>query len=248
MAANNNGASSNSRMRTIELHYRPVFDIHLNMAIDYETTMQINDKVMGVMLPELFIPIAEKSSQAYQLNLWTIEEACEAILRCEQRDADINSLILWVSVKSIAKKNFVSQVIKIVDKYKVPHDKFCFTINESILEAVKEQVSENIKALREEGFKITIDDFGVEYTSLTHLTHYDVDYIGIHSGLLDGILTSEKVQNTVQGLIDFCKKIEVQTIVDGIESKEVFDLLKKMGADRFRGPYFGEFVKEKQIS
>lgn len=248
MAAKNNDSPSKSRMRTIELHYRPVFDIHLNMAIDYETTMQINDKVMGVVLPELFIPVAEKSSQVCQLNLWAVEEACEAILRCEQREADINSLMIWISVKTIAKKNFVSQVLKITDKYKVAHDKLCFVINESILEAVKEQVLENIKALRESGFTIMIDDFGVEYTSLTHLTHYDVDYISFHSDLIDGILTDEKVQNTVQGLIDFCKKIEVQSAFDGIDSKEVFDLLKKMGADRFRGPYFGEFIKEKQIS
>lgn len=248
MAENKKNTGTGSRLRTLELRYRPVFDIHLNMAIDYEASMLINDKVMGVMLPKLFVPIAEKSNQIVQLNLWEIEEACEAIKRCEAREADINSVIIEISVKSFAKKNFVAQVKKILAKYGVAPDRFCFDINESILEAVKEQVLANITELREAGFKVSINDFGLEYTSLTHLTHYDVDYIGLHKSLLDGIMTSEKVQNAVQGIIDFCKKIDAQVRVDGIDSKEMFDLLNKMGADQFTGEYFGDEIKEKQIS
>lgn len=248
MAENKKNTGAGSRLRTLELRYRPVFDIHLNMAIDYEASMLINDKVMGVMLPKLFVPIAEKTNQIVQLNLWAIEEACEAIKRCEAREADINSVILEISVKSFAKKNFVTQVMKILEKHKVSPDHFCFDINESILEAVKEQVLTSITQLREAGFKVSINDFGLEYTSLTHLTHYDVDYIGLHKSLLDGIMTSEKVQNAVQGIIDFCKKIDAQVRVDGIESKEMFDLLNKMGADQFTGEYFGDEIKEKQIS
>ncbi len=248
MAEKKTNSASGSKMRTIELWYRPVFDIHLNMAIDYETSMRINDRSLGVLLEKTFIPVAEKSSQVVQLNLWAVEEACEAIKRCAEREADINSVIIWVSVKSMAKKSFADKIIKIVDKFGINHDSFCFNINESILEAVKEPILENIKKLREEGFKVSIDDFGLEYTSLSHLTHYDVDYIGIHSSIIDGLMTSEKVQNMVQGIIDFCKKLDTQVRVDGVESKEMFDLLNKMGVDQFTGPYFGEPMKEKQIS
>lgn len=248
MAEKKTNSASGSKLRTLELYYRPVFDIHLNMAIDYETSMRINDRSLGVLLEKTFIPVAEKSSQVVQLNLWAVEEACEAMKRCAEREADINSVIIWASVKSMAKKNFVDKIIKIVDKYKINHDSFCFNINESILEAVKEPIIENIRKLREEGFKVSIDDFGLEYTSLSHLTHYDVDYIGVHSSIIDGLMTSEKVQNMVQGIIDFCKKLDTQVRVDGVESKEMFDLLNKMGVDQFTGPYFGEPMKEKQIS
>ncbi len=243
-----NKKNSGSRMRAIELFYRPVFDIHLNMAIDYETSMRINDRIQGVIPEKVFMPVAEKSSQVVQLNLWAVEEACEAIKRCAEREVDMNSVIIWVSVKSLTKKNFVTQVKRIVDKFDISPDSFCFNITESILEAVKDKVIETINALRELGFRVSIDDLGLEYTSLSHLSHYDVDYIGLHKSMIEDILYSEKVQNTVQGIIDFCKKIDTQIIVDGIETKEEFDLINKMGADRFSGPYFGEFVKDKQIS
>ena len=121
-----NQKSTGSRIRAIELFYRPVFDIHPNMAIDYETSMRINDKIQGVIPEKVFMPIAEKSSQATQLNLWAVEEACEAIKRCAEREVDMNSVIIWVSVKTLTKKNFVTQVKKIVDKYDISPESFCF--------------------------------------------------------------------------------------------------------------------------
>ena len=235
------------RLRTIELEYQPVFDIHLNMAIDYEVSMRINDKVMGVMLQDLFIPVAEKSNQICQLGLWAIEECCEAMKRCEAREADINSCIVWISVKHISKKNFVPSVMKILNKYGIKPDRFCFNINESILEATKDQIDANFKELRELGFKISIDDLGLEYTSLSNLSHYDVDYVGIHASLIEDIMESERTQNMVQGLIDFCKKIEVETRVDGIDTAEKAELLKKLGVDQLKGPFYGKPVSEKSI-
>lgn len=236
-----------SGLRSLELWYRPVFDTHLNMAIDFEASMRINDKTMGVLLPETFIPIAEKSSQICDLDYWAIEEACEAIKRCEAREVDINSVILPLSVKHLAKKNIVSKIMKIVEAKDTLPDKFCFRINQSILEADKAQIIENIQALRQEEFLIEIDDFGTEYTSLSHLSHYEVDYIGIHESLLDDIEESERAQNIVQGIIDFTKKIETQVTVDGITTPERAALLKKMGADRMKGSLYGKPVKEKQI-
>ncbi len=235
------------RLRTIELEYRPVFDIHLNMAIDYEVSMRINDKVMGVMLQDLFIPVAEKSNQICQLGLWAIEECCEAMKRCEAREADINSCIVWISVKHIAKKNFVPSVMKILNKHEIKPDRFCFNINQSILEASKDQVMANFKELRELGFKISIDDLGLEYTSLSNLSHYDVDYIGIHASLIEDIMESERTQNMIQGLIDFCKKIEVETRVDGIDTAEKAELLKKLGVDQLKGSFYGKPISEKSI-
>lgn len=243
-----NKSAGKSRLRTIELEYQPVFDIHLNMAIDYEISMRINDKVMGVMLQDTFIPIAEKSNQIAQLGLWAIEECCEALGRCEAREADVNSFIVWVSVKHICKKNFVPQVMKILNKYSVKPDKFCFNITQSILEATKDQIFANIQELRELGFKVSIDDLGLEYTSLSNLSHYDVDYIGIHASLIEDIMESERTQNMIQGIIEFCKKIDVETRVDGIDTPEKAAMLKKLGVDQLKGPFYGKPVSEKSIS
>lgn len=239
---------SGTPLRSIELMYQPVFDTHLNMAIDFDTSMRINDRKLGVLMPFSFIPIAEKSNQISELGKWALEEGCDAILRCEKREADINRLILFTSTKHLAKKSFVSQMTKIVDKKGVNPDRFCFNINQSILEADKNQIIANIKELRQIGFVVSIDDFGVEYTSLSHLGQYEVDYIGINDSLLDNIQSDERAQNILQGIIDFAKKLESQTRINGVDTQEKADLLKIMGIDQMKGKLFGDLMAEKKIS
>lgn len=239
---------SGTPLKSIELLYQPVFDTHLNMAIDYETSMRINDRKLGVLQPFSFIPIAEKSNRIVELGKWALEEACDAILRCEKRDADINRLIMFASTKHLAKKSFVTQMLKIVDKKNVNPDKFCFNINQSILEADKEQIIANIQELRQVGFLVSIDDFGVEYTSVSHLGQYEVDYIGINDSLLDNIQSDERAQNMLQGIIDFAKKLESQTRINGVDTQEKADLLKIMGIDQMKGKLYGDLMPEKKIS
>jgi EAL domain-containing protein (putative c-di-GMP-specific phosphodiesterase class I) len=247
MEENKTAVSRGSRLRAIEIFYQPVFDVHLNMAIDFEISMQINDRQLGVLLPEKFVPIAEKSNQICEINKWAVEECCDAIIRCAKREADINRVIVPISVKYLSKKNFLQQVSKILEKKQIAPDKFCFNINESILENTKDQVIGNINAAREYGFLVSIDDFGVEFTSLTHLSHYRVDYIGIHASLLDDILANERAQNVVQGIVDFAKKIETKVKVDGVDNEEKAALLRAMGVDQMKGPYYGKPIAERQI-
>ncbi len=247
MEENKTAGGRGSRLRAIEIFYQPVFDVHLNMAIDFEISMQINDRQLGVILPEMFVPIAEKSNQICEIDKWAIEECCDAITRCAKREADINRVIIPISVKYLAKKNFLQQVTKIVEKKNISPDKFCFNINESILENTKAQVIENIETARQYGFLVSIDDFGVEYTSLTHLSHYNVDYIGIHASLTGDILESERAQNVVQGIVDFVKKLETKVKVDGVDSAEKATLLRAMGVDQMKGSLYGKPIAERQI-
>ena len=129
----------------------------------------------------------------------------------------------------------------------VDPDKFCLNITESIYASEGAQVSQTIKELREYGFIVSIDDFGVEYTSLSHLGMYDVDYIGIDASLLDGIMEDERVQNRLQGIIEFCKKIESQARIHGVDTEEKAKLLRTLGADQMQGTLYGKPIAERSI-
>ncbi len=240
-------AVSSTGLRSLELLYQPVFDIHLNMALDFETTLRINDRQMGVLLADTIIPVAEKSTQICELNKWNIEEACDAIIRCDKREADVNRMIIPISVKFLSRKNMAQQVIKIVEEKGVNADKFCFNINESILEADKQQVKENIKALRDYGFLVSIDDFGVEFTALSHLGQYEVDYIGLDASLIEDIMTDERTQNMIQGIVDFVKKLNTLVRVDGVDTDEKAKLLRSMKVDQMKGALYGKPMYERQI-
>ena len=239
--------SSARALRTFEMRFEPVFDVHLNMAIDFVVSLRINDRQMGVLLQDAFFPVAEKSNQIIEINKWAVEEGCDVIKRCEKREADINRLIVPISKKFLSKPYCCKQLAKIVEAKEVDPDKFCLNITESIYASEGAQVSQSIKELREYGFVVSIDDFGVEYTSLSHLGMYDVDYIGIDASLLDGVMDDERVQNRLQGIIEFCKKIEAQARIHGVDSEEKAKLLRTLGADQMQGPLYGKPIAERSI-
>lgn len=247
MSENTKTAEKLPKFRTIEMMYKPMFDVHLNMAIDYYAQLRLHDKSMGIILPETYIPVAEKSRQIYELGKIALAEGCDAIKRAEGKEIDINSLTFWTSVKQLNKKNFFKDMCKIVDSKEIEPDKICFMITESILEADAQAVKENITQLRDYGFQVAIDDFGVEFTSLANLGQYEVDYIGLHESLLENILVDERQQNMVQGIIDFAKKIETRVMISGIDTEEKAELLLKMGVDRLSGPLYGDYVKENAL-
>lgn len=246
-APKKSSASSARALRTLELRFQPVFDVHLNMAIDFIVTLRINDRKMGVLLQDAFFPVAEKSNQICELNKWTVEEGCDAILRCAKREADINRLIVPISKKYLSKPYCFKQLSKVVESKGVEPDKFCFNISESIYASEQAQVAETIKQLRDYGFIVSIDDFGVEYTSLSHLGMYDVDYVGIDGSLLDDIMTDERNQNRLQGIIEFCKKIGAQTRVHGVNTQELSVLVRNLGADQMTGDIYGKPIAERTI-
>lgn len=236
--------SGGRRLRAMELRFTPVFDTHLNMALDYATIVRINDPKLGVMLPEYYGPVAEKSNRICEINRWAVEEACAVLQRAEERGASINSFIMPLSVRYLAKPYFQTQIRKIIDKLDIGPDKFNFTISENIYESESEQVLKNMREMRDYGFLFSIDDFGVEYTSLSNLAQYQVDYIGINRALIEplrpDVYEDEDPQRpVVQGLIDFAKKIGSHVRVDGVDNQPLADLLAKMGADQMRGALYG---------
>ncbi len=241
------------RQRAMELMFEPVFDTHLNMALDYVATVRILDPKMGVMLPEYYVPVAEKSNRICEINRWAIEEGCEVIKRADARDASINRLIMNISVRYLSKPYFATQIKKILEKYEVEPDKFCFNITENIYEAVSAQVLKNIRELRDFGFLFSIDDVGVEYTSMSNLSHYEVDYIGINRKLVEPIQPDlyedeDRPRIVVQGLIDFAKKLGVKTKVGGVDTQALSLLIAKMGADQMHGKFYcTELWDEKKI-
>ncbi len=247
------GSSGGRRIRPMVLMFEPVFDNHLNMALDYAATVRINDNKLGVMLPEYYGPVAEKSNRICEINRWAIEECCDVLNRAEAREASINSFILDVSVRYLSKPYFVSQVMKILSKKGVEADKFCLNIRENIYEGVSAQVQKNISAMRNEGCLFSIDDVGVEYTSISGLSQYEVDYFGINRAMVEPVNPElyedeDRPRIVLQGLIDFAKKLGIKTIADGADTPEKVALLTKMGVDRLRGTeYCTELWEEKKI-
>ncbi len=101
-----------------------------------------------------------------------------------------------------------------------------------------DDVSALIRTLREAGFAVSIDDFGVQYANLPLFTSVDFDVLKIDKGLVDNIVTNEKAQAMVRALAHVCQVMNIRTIAEGVETEEQFAMLKKLGFGAAQGYLF----------
>jgi EAL domain-containing protein (putative c-di-GMP-specific phosphodiesterase class I) len=96
-----------------------------------------------------------------------------------------------------------------------------------------------VKKLRKTGVLIAIDDFGSGYANYAHILEIKPDFIKIDGSLIQNILTDNDSKILVQSIVNFARELNIKSVAEYVENKEIFELLKEYGVDEFQGYYFG---------
>ncbi len=232
----------NSSVRPIEQLYRLVYDYSNHMPYGYDTDIRLNDNELGVVSSKIFVPIAEKSAKINELVKWSVEEACNTIRHLKGRKRFSGEFFIFLSVKSLLKKNFNDNLARIVRKNDIDPSEICFVISENIFTFNIDRVSEALFELHELGFKLAIGGFGSESVNLSTLQKLEVDYIFLNSAFVADILTSVRARKIVASVIELGSKLDITVIADGVVDKQQAKELFNMGCNIMCGTYYGRYT------
>lgn len=235
-------SSGQKSVRSMEQLYRIVYDYNNRLTYGYETDIRLNDKELGVISSDVFMPVAEKSSKINEIIKWSVEQACEDVVALHKRGRFTGIIFINMSVKALIRKNFVENVARIIKGYELSYDSFCFTISENMLSLETEKVREAIDKLRSLGFLVAIGGFGTEYSNLSAFQELDVDYIMLEKEFVSGILTSIRSKKITESIVELSNRLDTLVIADGVSTKEEADALFAMGCALMRGNRFGRFT------
>ena len=115
-------------------------------------------------------------------------------------------------------------------------------ITESAYSEDSDMILETVKRLRDDGFKVEMDDFGSGYSSLNMLTEMPIDVLKLDMKFIRNICTNEKDRRMMELMIDIADFLNVPVVAEGVEHKEQYELLKKSGCDIIQGYYFSKPV------
>lgn len=228
--------------RAIEQFYRMVYDYSNRLTYGYETKLRLNDKVMGNIESDVFIPVAEKSSKINELIKWSVEEACEAVSKLHIKGRFTGIIFIDMSVKALLKKNFIENMARIIKSYDLENNEFCFVIPENMLSLNINGVVEAAKKLHELGFLVAIKGFGTEYSNLVAFKDLNVDYIMLEKEFVSEILISIRAKKIAESIIELSNRLDTMVIADGVATKDQADALFAMGCALMRGTRFGRFT------
>lgn len=248
--------------RAIENETRTVNDLHLAIKdkqfvlyfqvlmnnqmqpVGAETLIRWNHPELGLLAPAKFIAFAEESLLINDIGDWVLGAACKQLALWS--DNPLTSKLMLsvnISAKQLMNDDFINKVRAIVDEHQINSELLKFEITENVaINNIHLAVEKMLYLKHELGIKLSIDDFGVGYSSLSQLKNLPADEIKIDLSFVRNILQSKSDKALVKTIIDIGKNLNFEIVAEGVETKTQFELLRHLGCDKFQGYYFSKPV------
>lgn len=192
----------------------------------------------GKIIPPMdFVPLFEKNGFIIKMDAYMWEQACVKLRNWIDEGKKIIPISVNVSRKHLKDDNFVKVLNELVKKYNIPKKYLEIEITETLEGQYSEQ---GIKALKESGFRLLMDDFGSGYSSLNTLKDTRFDVIKIDRGFLQGFIDTERGQKIVEHTIQMTRDIGLDIVAEGVETKAQAEFLSQCGCDVAQGFYYAK--------
>ena len=156
-------------------------------------------------------------------------------------------LSLNISALQYKRPDFVNNLFDLLEKYQVNPKGIELEITESVLIDDFEQVVEKLHVIKDYGIKISLDDFGTGFSSLSYLKGLPIDTLKIDKSFIDTVIDDESTQVIAESIVSMVKKLGYETVAEGVETKEQFEYLKKIECDNIQGFLLGKPMPEEEL-
>lgn len=204
-------------------------------------------KYGSIISPYIFVPMCEANGLIKDIDELVFEDVCKNIRRWINDNKNVVPIALNLSRSYLNKANFIYSLEKYIDKYKVPKDLIHFEITESSLAGNEEKLKDIVSLLHERGYLVSVDDFGVGYSSIKAISYVNFDILKIDKSFIDGI-GEEKWENIIKYTINLANSLGMATVAEGIESEEQYRFLSDCNCDMFQGYYFNKPMDSENFS
>lgn len=231
------------------LYLQPKYDIEKGTIIGAEALVRWISQENGFISPGDFIPVFENNGFVYEVDKFIWEESCRYLRKWLDEGREVHPISVNVSRIDLYDPKLVKHLVDLREKYQLPSQYLELEITESAYTEDPEQIITITRQLREAGFVILMDDFGTGYSSLNMLKDIQIDVLKLDMGFLKSSDYSAKGGNILTAILKMAESLKMQTIAEGVETKEQVEFLKGIGCKYVQGFYYskplpvGEFEK-----
>lgn len=218
------------------VYYQPIVDSYSREIYSYEALIRWMHPRKGLLSPDSFIPVAEKTGMISEMGKSVLEMACrEAASWAVPVKISVN-----VSPVQLSNKAFAGVVLSILKETGLSADRLELEVTESSLFSDNDTPMNTLNKLRALGVKISIDDFGTGYSSLSRLSRLAFDKIKIDKSFVHSISTQEDALNIIRLITGMAKSLSMKTVAEGVETQEQLESLQALGCDLVQGYLFSK--------
>jgi diguanylate cyclase (GGDEF)-like protein/PAS domain S-box-containing protein len=221
----------------LTLAYQPVFDLRTGEISGYEALARWEHPERGTVSPATFIPVAEESGLIIPLGRWILNRACEdamvfqqAGLHEEQRTMGVN-----ISARQLERVEIVEEVQDALRASGLDASRLLLEITESVMIDDVELAIERLRALRELGVRIAVDDFGTGQSSLSYIRRLPIDILKIDKRFIDNVDADDTDGKLTAAIIGLAGLLDLGCVAEGVERPAQQERLKELGCGYAQG-------------
>ena len=228
------------KKKEFHLYLQPKMELATGQIIGAEALVRWMKEDGSIIYPDQFIPIFERNGFVTKVDFCILEQVLELQRQRMEQGEELFPISVNFSRRHQEEEHFVEEIIGLLEKYNVPSKMLEAEITESIFMNDWSVLEQRLKALRQHGIAVSIDDFGSGYSSLNVLPKISADVIKLDHMFLTANPDTERSRLFIRNIIEMLKMLGFRVIAEGVETKRQMQFLKEVGCDYIQGYYLAK--------
>jgi len=210
--------------------------------------LRLHDDLLGDVVPSEFIPLAEEIGLINEIGLWVFSQVCAFLDRLRKENLPLPAIAINFSVQQLTDSAILEKMIRIIESYHLPENLLKLEITESMfIGSTYQEMLAVMEPLIARGIHFHLDDFGTGYSNLAYVINLPFDCIKLDKTLMWDIEHNERMQVFVERLVRAVIQMGSKVIIEGIETEEQRNFLKRVECDMVQGFIFSPPLDEQDF-
>lgn len=217
------------------LAYQPIFDSGSLRVRAVEALLRWDHPVRGSVPPSVFVPVAEETGLIVRLGQWVLETACRAVATL---DPGVG-LSVNLSPVQFRQPDLAGTIARVLERTGLAPERLELEVTEGLLLDSCSGVLETMRALRARGIRITLDDFGMGYASLSYLRRFPFDRLKIDRSFVKDMAEDDGTMAIVEAILALSRRLQLSVVAEGVETADQLDRLRTLDCTFVQGFFTG---------
>lgn len=222
----------------LAVHYQPQISLSTNQIVGLEALLRWKHPEMGMIPPNVFIPLAEMNGTINGIGEWVLKTTISQNKKWQDKGYPFLRVAVNLSVIQLNNPFFVERLDQMLKETGLDPRYLELEITESIATREADHIIDTLNRLKKLGVTISIDDFGTEYSSLNRLKVLPIDRIKIDMQFVQGIENSEKDRAITKVVINLAQSLGLKVLAEGVETESQLNFLNQRMCDEVQGYYY----------
>ncbi|MEN5017835.1 bifunctional diguanylate cyclase/phosphodiesterase [Erwinia sp. Eh17-17] len=233
--------------KELRLYYQPKFCAPRGPIIGFEALLRWQHPQRGLLTPDIFLPLAEKTGLIVSIGNWVIGEACRQ-LRCWHLQGHSDwSVAVNLSALQFEQAGLVETVVRALEMHQIPPEQLTLEVTETTAMRDPDESIRILTQLTELGVKASIDDFGTGYSSLLYLKRLPASELKIDRAFVNELQAQTEDATIVTAIVALAQTLNLKVVAEGVETPEQQAFLTGLGCNTLQGYLLGRPVPPEQV-